>query len=275
MTAEELGKWYEENYAPMREVELLTDLIPKGKTLVYGQSGAGKTVSVIKNLNRYGIKPFLVDFDKNVRIRDIDFSYIDGSVFVNGLRGTGNINKNNNLVVELKDKIDNRLEEIYIEIANRQNPTLKKEMLESGISDEFVDRYTKTDEIIIDILKQIDNIENENKTRFLIKNETIIIDTCTNALLNFPSNEKYKSMERFNKFIDLLLQLGNNVILMAHSKRFLNTEVPDFDEVFVNHCDARLHLNVTMNKSKEAEYYLFVKKLRGYTGKTMIKNWER
>ena len=60
-----------------KELYHLTDLIPNGKTILYGQSGVGKTYSILKHFNRNKIKPILLDFDNNPKY-DFDYHHLDG-----------------------------------------------------------------------------------------------------------------------------------------------------------------------------------------------------
>ncbi len=60
-----------------REIYHLADLIPNGKTILYGQSGVGKTFSILKHFNKNKIKPILLDFDNNPKY-DFDYYHLDG-----------------------------------------------------------------------------------------------------------------------------------------------------------------------------------------------------
>ena len=57
--------------------EKVAGLFPKGKiSLLYGDSGLGKTVSTVKALNAVGVVPILYDFDDNPVSDEVNCEYI-------------------------------------------------------------------------------------------------------------------------------------------------------------------------------------------------------
>jgi len=63
-------------------IELIAGIFPKGKTsLVYGESGVGKTVSTIKAINSEDLVPILLDYDDNLSPQEngCEYIHIDGT----------------------------------------------------------------------------------------------------------------------------------------------------------------------------------------------------
>jgi len=57
--------------------EKIAGLFPKGKiSLLYGESGIGKTVSTVKALNEVEVEPILYDFDDNPTSNEVGCKYI-------------------------------------------------------------------------------------------------------------------------------------------------------------------------------------------------------
>lgn len=278
LSTEKLGTTY--------EPKMLTDIIPKGKTVLYGDSGAGKTYSIIKHLNRHKIKPTLLDFDFNKKVDDLDFYFVDGKFYLKATLGNGNHDKVREKQLLLKEKRD-YLEPLVIEAQRRMSVGMERKSLnynDIDLKDFIQDCYFKnTIKDIEDADQKINEyvymFEEELKHRMEskgldydmnLKDEVIIIDTAQKALANF------KEFWKFENFINILTNNGNDVILITHSHVVRNKKVPDIDEVFCNHLDCKLQLNRDILKSKkEAEVYLIVEKLRGYNGEGLIKGWER
>ena len=68
-------------------MEKIGNLIPKFKTtLIHGRSGCGKTVSVLKYLKHYDVKPMFIDFDMNDELNSSkSLIHIDGYKLINEL----------------------------------------------------------------------------------------------------------------------------------------------------------------------------------------------
>ena len=272
---QKLEQWYIKNYGELKAPETITDVIAKGKTLIYGNSGAGKTYSTVKHLNKNKIIPILLDFDNNPKIDDLEFSAIDGGVFVNQFRGL----INQDYLKEEKELIKNKLKKLTTEYftiyKTTINPTSETHKL-SVPSDKMMNtmfmKYPLFDDLHDELMTEMREINEKGLDKdsiFFIQKQVIIIDTCAKALTHF------ETFEKFELFINVLLRFNNDIILIAHTHNQGNKQVPDLDEVFANHCDCKLKLNNDITKTKGSEVYLTVEKLRGYKGDIILKNWER
>lgn len=267
MTADEIEKWYIENHGDLKKAELITDVIAKGKTLVYGSSGVGKTYSIIKHLNRFNKVPLLIDFDNNFKFEELNFRFTGGAEFLSKFhekpkKDFSNIEK----LEEDRLKLIRNQFAIYRETLTVDTDKISEISIANmqRMYDDFDDKLCNIDSEIMATNPLI------KENTFKPKNEILIIDTCAKAL------RRFKDIDSFDLFVNKLLGLGNDVILIAHTKRYLNDEVPDMDEEFVNHCDCRLHLVLNKSITKgTSTVYLDIRKLRGYKGETIIKNWER
>ena len=265
--------------------EPLTDVIPKGVTIVYGASGSGKTYSVIKNLNRYNIEPLLIDFDNNTKLDNLSFALVDGKYFVNGFRQSVKKVVKNSLLIEAEEKLANFINTESKKIYTRMGDT-NRESNDVHCWEDVAKDFTKyMHDALCD--KEYDILENDvyqysgiykptidTSSNFIFKDEIVIIDTYVKAVDTFEDDEKIRNYERFEMFVNQLSK-NNSVIIVCHSKRFLNTEVADCREEFVNHCNGRLHLNKSSTRTKNTEYWMVIEKHRGYKGNDIIKNWER
>jgi len=73
---------------------MLTPLIEENKiTLIHGESGAGKTIFILKHLNEHGIQPLLLDLDDNeveeLEALDCECDMIDGYSIIESLKKDG------------------------------------------------------------------------------------------------------------------------------------------------------------------------------------------
>lgn len=273
MTGQELEQWYIEKTGSLKEVKTLTDLIAKGKTLIYGASGAGKTYSTIRHLNRSNITPLLIDFDNNCKIDNLEFNFVGGAELLKELRNNSKqeVKVDQTLVDKLKEEreqiLKNKLQELHDD--DRYTGT---DNMAGFMIDEAIRNDKKFDKDIVNIEMKINEAKSGKRSEKVYmwpRSQVVIIDTCAKALIHFSEFSK------FEIFINMLLQFGNDVILIAHSHNQGNKQVPDLDEVFSNHCDCKLKLTRDITKTKGEEVYLTVEKLRGYKGETIIKNWER
>ena len=260
-----LEDWYVKNYGEIKAPKRLTDIIPSGKTLFFGTSGIGKTYSLIKHLNRHNIKPLLLDFDNNCKVDGLDFSLIGGVEYIKASA----LHSRDNRILNAKHRLVDILFKDSTEMQMEYMP--KREYLVSSAGHNALEErvYPKLTKEQIDKYEDLLYGDDESGNIFHLENETIIIDTVAKALFSFDD------FIEFEKFINKLLKQNNNVIVVAHTKRHLNTEVADIDEVFANHCDCQLQLIANETITKKKTVYLNVKKLRGYKGETMIKDWER
>jgi KaiC/GvpD/RAD55 family RecA-like ATPase len=286
-----------EKFGDAFEPKMVTDLVPVGKTLIYGESGSGKTYGMIKHLNRHQIKPVLLDFDHNKRVDNLDFYFVDGAFYLELLRNSGAATTSKSAEDEVRENIRALLEDIFYEVQdNTYNDSVRymtyeefersKYKLLSKSRDDFDVAVTTLngrdgkdyEDMLENAIGNIDNFDieveeiknnNKNETSYILQNETVIIDTCANALKHFDA------FADFETFDNRLLRDGNNVILVAHSSSKGNKQIPDIEQVFANHVDCKLELNRDITKTKGEEVYLIVKKLRGYKGTPTIKNWER
>lgn len=262
------------------QLEMITDIIPKGKTLLYGDSGVGKTHSIIKHLNRHKKKPVLLDFDFNKKVDDLDAYFVDGVFYLNAIRGNGNvelIKERRLLNIEKREYLEPRIKEAQSRMADLY--TYKSHTYEqvdkAFIADSYFANKYGDDEKVIDYMYHFeDELKHRMELKGLnydmnLKDQIIIIDTSVRAVSHFAD------FARFEAFINRLLRDGNDVILISHSHINGNKKVPDIDEIFANHVDCRLRLNKDILKTKATDVYLVVEKLRGYKGADIIKGWER
>jgi len=277
-----LEKWYVEKHGELKAPERLTELFAKGKTLLYGASGAGKTYSAIKHLNRNKITPILIDFDNNYKPDGIEFNYIGGKEFIDGFFHVPESAKREHRK-EQNAEIDLLNEKITDVTAKYFDKYKESESKRLGYSVDYVindfqiratsEMFPELENIILELEYQISIIEDVKvkpiENIFKIENEVLIIDTCAKALTHF------KDFNGFEHFVNMLLKLGNDIVLIAHTNLKGNDKVPDIDEVFANHCDCKLELNRDITKTKGEDVYLIVRKLRGNKGQHTIKNWER
>ena len=284
-----------EKFGDAFEPKMVTDLVPVGKTLIYGESGSGKTYGIIKHLNRHQIKPVLLDFDHNKRVDNLDFYFVDGAFYLEKTaKVITDIKKEavNLAYKSIKDRVIDILENAKSRLPNgdkrkiepygffeKDNYKELKDMWnqdylvnaakDMGLEYELEGIYTDIHIFNGLIDEIIEELSKSKPTSYHLQNETVIIDTCANALKHFDTFAEFES------FVNRLLRDENNVVLVAHSSSKGNRQTPDIDEVFANHVDCKLELNRDITKTKGEEIYLIVKKLRGYKGNHTIKNWER
>jgi DNA repair ATPase RecN len=270
MNIKTLTKQYQEQNGIPKTAKLLTDVIPKGKSIITGASGVGKTYSLIKHLNRFNIKPVLIDFDNNGLIDSLDYHFIDGYWLKKHLR-----NKVKDIKIEIKD-LETQSKNYMLELFNTKYYKLLSEDDRKTINvDEFVTAKMTEDEE--DVLNNFDsklfnlNLDMEEivKNEIIIENETIIIDTYAKAVNEFGG------ADTLFRYIDRLIENGCDVVIVSHTKKSGNKDITDVEEIYANHCDGRVHLYTNTTKTKGTETYLIIEKLRGYKGNMMIKEWMR
>jgi len=108
----------------------------------------------------------------------------------------------------------------------------------------------------------------KNKSTATIPTNTIvIIDTWEMFLANNGTIEDIKRIRNNN----------NTVIIVAHSKDIATKrDIPDIDPKYSNHFASKLFLEYKPKTTKADESFnLIIKKLRGYKGSRIIKNWMR
>jgi len=84
-------------------MKTIGDLIPLNRTtLIYGRSGCGKSVSILKYLNKHNEIPYFIDFDSNDNIESLaSLNHIDGYLFWDNI-STSNKDE---VKQELSDKV--------------------------------------------------------------------------------------------------------------------------------------------------------------------------
>jgi len=276
----------QEQKGNINNIELLTDVIAKGTTIFYGNSGAGKTYSVLKHLNRFKIKPLLVDFDNNPRLTNFDYYHFDGALFFDNFNVSGNVEKIDDIkkIKAIHSKLDALLAIMYKEypipdvggfinravtIKDKHNILIGKYAKNINFEEDHIFYIKTLTEKIDKIIIVENNIEENNYLDEDLENETIIIDTYQQAL-------KYvNGIDNLIEIVNKLLRLNNNVIIIAHTTGERDKYL-DMNMHFANNCDCKLKLNRDITKTKEPETYLTIEKLRtGGEYETMIKNWER
>lgn len=249
--------------------DMITDLVDNGINLLYGESGVGKTYSMIKHLNQNNIKPILVDFDNNKKIDDLDYYQIDGEFFVENYDELI-LNKMQRL--KLDQAIENIKSSIKSFYSGKPIPSDFTKVTSCYDFDElyyFAIRNKIYDDIKLENLKAYKKEYDDLIKDQQIQNEVIIIDTYKMALFYFDDD-----MIKLKEFLDKLLSKRNTIILIAHTNGTVAGSI-DMDLIFANHCDSKLKLARSQTKTKGADYTLFIEKLRGYKGKTVIENWMR
>ncbi len=97
-------------------------------------------------------------------------------------------------------------------------------------------------------------------------NRVIIIDTWA----------VYESTGGKLGFINSLVELGNTVIVVAHTKDFASkSDIPDMPERYVNHFGSKLWLKREYSKKDGYQSNLHIKKSRGYKGPSVLMGWMR
>jgi len=101
--------------------------------------------------------------------------------------------------------------------------------------------------------------------------QVIIVDTWASYISASPYGDK---MAYLNK----LVSHNNTIVIVAHNKGIATkTDIPDIDEVIVNHLSSKLWLERRKATTKHPELCstLHIYKCRGYTGARSIDNWMR
>lgn len=251
--------------------DMVTDVIDSGITIVYGEAGVGKTISTIKNLNRYDINPLMLDFDRNTRdISGVEVRKVDGRFFIENFEAQ--INKSD--FDKLEERMISKFNSVIEEHTNKdlQYGAITFKRLKNSTIDSY-DYIKKHHLLSEEHLKQAEKIilnEDDSKSKEEhIENEIILIDTYATAMYHFDND-----ITKFSEFVKKLEKRNNNIILIAHSHGERGREV-DVERVFANACDAKLRLERSQTRTKETTYTLFIEKLRGDMGKDKIENWER
>ena len=249
----------------VENTKLLTDVLPRGITILYGRSGCGKTKSLIKHLNRFDIEPIFLDFDNNGSFKDeFKYRHFNGEWYfkarAKALKNTpvaylDNMMKQHSgkYVIPKKDIHQEHKEFMATDYGEFEE--LVYPLLEDSLKKQWdlaVKAYSSVDENPVNI----------------IKGNVFIIDTYVKAMEYFIEVEKLKA------YTDEIKRMGGSVVIISHEtgERGADTGV---DEIFVNHADGRLRLLKDILKSKKTEIYLKVEKLRGYKGEDIIWDWER
>jgi hypothetical protein len=263
-----MQKKYIEKCGEIKTPDMITDIIPSGVTVMYGASGVGKTYSLVKHLNRNGIKPILIDFDNNSKVaEELDVEYADGYWQINMIRES--IDRRLKAQEDARNELIKKMREFLTNV-DRSNKEKKIEnYLENGI-DKFKTDYPEAEwfneywhplrDAIANnkILKSVESF-------YDFENQYVIIDTYAKSKSVFDEDE-------FVYFVNNLKSKNNNIAVIAHSTGERDKYV-DMPEVFVNHADCRLKLHKDISK-KVNDQYLIIEKLRGYKGEPIIKNWE-
>lgn len=96
-------------YEKGKAVDMIGDLIPTGETtLLYGESGCGKTTSVLKYLTKHDVVPVFLDFfDINDGIGDIvgEMVHVDGFKFWDNFVELYSPSTKDELVKQLSNKV--------------------------------------------------------------------------------------------------------------------------------------------------------------------------
>ena len=276
MTAEEMSNSF--NYKVDKR-EMLTDVFPIGTTILYGESGAGKTTSTIRNLNRHKIKPILLDFDRNNFLSG-DFVHLDGYRFIDYL-----MDKNNENISLLKkhkvrlEKMQHILIDIYDKnISTEDNPFLGflPHELQKAV-ELYLSRYkdlvnTKQHEDFMLNYKFLmtDIFENVTSEDLIASEQTYILDTYK-MCIEYMKNDN----RTFKNLIKLITKRAkSNLIIISHEVGERG-EHSELNYVLENHSDGKMRLKRDVTKTKGEEVYLLIQKSRGYNGVKNIKNWER
>lgn len=234
----------------------ITPLIPKGTTILYGRSGCGKTYSLLKHLQSNKIKPYLLAFDDNPAL-DFDYVHFNGAFFVENY-------KDNEYTRKLRE-VDKYLEKRIKQFDFSEYEEDKMQCLRYAVNGNYETNEKDKEVANIDLEDLINKAYNIDDP---ITNEVIIIDTYAKAL------EYFGNVEALRSFTDDLLSNGNDIIIIAHTTGERDKDL-DMDSFYANHCDGRLKLHRDITKTKGAETYLFIEKLRGYFGDNIILEWER
>ena len=283
MTSEELlaNASFDLNARPM-----ITDVFPSGTTVLYGRPGSGKTQSTIKNLNRFGKKPYLVDFDNNNFLKG-EFSHLNGYKFIDLIKPmkkqTQKTLLNNNYkhpkVIWLFDRFLMRADKIVTRNNDNQTPNplegFKANQVHEAINcfyKEVAKDATEAEMINLksDMIETVEEIKDTTPVETLPSGNIFIIDTYVQCM-NYLKND----FQEFKSICELIVnECKNDLIIIDHEY----VDKPDsytVDEKFINHCEGKLRLKHDITKTKGEEVHLFVQKVRGFNGNPLIKNWER
>lgn len=242
MFVKEIEKLYVSKHGGFKEAQSLTDVIPKGITILYGRSGAGKTYSLIKHLTSNGITPCLIDFDNNPKL-DFEYSQIGGKFFVDTYDSYSD--------VDIHKKMLFKFIEPYKEVEHFQ------EEKERELSEEQLKEFHTL----------MDNYYGAEGTfKELFNGLVFIIDTYAYAT-------SIVEPEKLHKMIDTMKENGADVIIIGHATGERDKYV-DVDEKFANHCDGKLKLTRDITKTKQ-DTFLTIEKKRGHQGDSIIWDWER
>lgn len=252
--------------------EYITPLIAKGKKhILYGEAGSGKTVSIIKHLNRHNIKPNVLDFDDNPPNFG-KYELYDGVKCFNAY-----LNKQTNeSQKEAKKLKDSRKTFNDVIFEHNGGSSLREESTPSNwlkahgsiMQDKLKNKLGESlsDKIMCALSKvaqDCDNIEMRMKESSLIQFQgVVIVDTFGIA--------QYKYGDKVYKVFKKIISDGATLIIIAHTTEGGNL---DMERVFSNNCNVVMRLNWDLSKNVD-DRYLLVEKIRGYNGERKLLEWE-